>query len=291
MPFDALLVQARPVLGDVKANAARVVDVLRRERSAELVVFPELFLSGYALRDAFATEAIAPDGPVVAELAAACRETGKHLVVGAPVRSATRGLLHNSLLYFTPRGYAGRYDKVYLPTFSLFEEDHFFQEGHALPVFDATLGGARSDSEGNDASGRVGERVRLGLCICYDLFFPEVTKTLARKGADVIVCASASPTPSRAHFESVFAARAVETTCHVLYTNLAGAQDTALFWGGAQAWSARGGMIAKAPYDEEHELRVTLDVADVAEARRRRPVLRDTRGEVLRMLLDAAPEE
>ena len=270
MPFQAALVQARPALGDVKANAARVVEALRRER-ADLVVFPELFLSGYAVRDGFSTLALDEDGPVVAELAEACRAAGKHLVVGAPLRTRTRGVLTNSLLLLGPEGVVGRYDKAYLPTFSLFEEDHFFREGASLPVFDATL---------------AGERVRLGLCICYDLFFPEVTKALALAGADVLVCASASPTPSRPHFEAVFPARALETTCHLLYTNLAGAQDAALFWGGAQAWSPLGGLLAKAPLDDEHVLPVQVDLADVAEARRRRPVLRDTRADVLRMLAE-----
>lgn len=274
MPFDAALVQARPVLGDLKTNTARVVEALRREQ-AHLVVFPELFLSGYALRDGFSALALDLDAPLVGELAEACRATGKTLVAGAPTHGKARGIVHNSLLLVTPDGRVRTYDKVYLPTFSLFEEDHFFKEGHALPVFDVTLGG---------------ERVKLGLTICYDLFFPEVTKTLAMKGADVIVCASASPTPSRANFEAVFPARAVETTCHVLYTNLVGPQDAALFWGGAQAWSPRGNMLAKAPYDEEHVLKVRVDLADVAEARRRRPTLRDTRAEVLRMLLDASRE-
>lgn len=274
MTFTAALVQAHPVLGDVKANAARVLEALRRER-ADLVVFPELFLSGYANRDAFARLALDLDGPLVRELAEACRATGKTLVVGAPTRSAVRGVLHNSLLLFTPNGYAGRYDKTYLPTFSLFEEEHWFREGDALPVFNVELGG---------------ERVRLGLCICYDLFFPEVTKALALKGADVLVCASASPTPSQAHFEAVFPARALETTCHLLYTNLVGAQDAALFWGGAQAWSPLGRRLARAPDDEEHVLHLTLDLADVEEARRRRPVLRDTRGEMLRALREARAE-
>lgn len=272
MPFEAALVQARPALGDLKANAARVVDTLRRER-AELVVYPELFLSGYAVRDGFSTLAVDAEHPLVRELADACRATGKTLVVGAPTQGAQRGVLHNSLLFVTPDGRVRTYDKVYLPTFSLFEEDQFFKEGARLPVFDVELGG---------------ERVRLGLTICYDLFFPEVPKALALQGADVIVCASASPTPSRANFEAVFPARAVETTCHVLYTNLAGAQDAALFWGGAQAWSPRGNLLAKAPYEVEHVLRVGVDMADVAEARRRRPVLRDTRPEVLRMLLDSS---
>lgn len=275
MPFDVALVQARPVLGDLKANAARVVDALRREQ-ADLVVFPELFLSGYAIRDGFGALALGLDDPIVRELADACRATGKTLVTGAPTHGKARGIVHNSLLLVTPDGRVQTYDKVYLPTFSLFEEDHFFKEGHALPVFDVTLGG---------------EKVRLGLTICYDLFFPEVTKTLAMKGADVIVCSSASPTPSRANFEAVFPARSLETTCHLLYTNLAGPQDAAIFWGGAQAWSPTGKMLAKAPYDEEHVLRVRVDLADVAEARRRRPTLRDTRGEVLRMLLRSASEE
>lgn len=272
MPFEVALVQARPVLGDVKANAARVIESLRREH-AELVVFPELFLSGYAVRDGFSTLALDLDAPVVRELAEACRATGKALVVGAPTRAPQRGVIHNSLLLVTPDGRVQTYDKVYLPTFSLFEEDQFFREGTRLPVFELTLGG---------------EKVRLGLCICYDLFFPEVTKALALRGADVIVCASASPTPSRASFEAVFPARAVETTCHVLFTNLAGPQDAAIFWGGAQAWSPRGTLLAKAPYDEEHTLSVRVDLADVEEARRRRPALRDTRAEVLRLLLESA---
>lgn len=274
MPFDASLVQARPALGDVKANTARVIEALRRE-PGELVVFPEMFLTGYAIRDAVSALALDIEGPVVRELATACRETRKHLVVGAPIRSAVRGVVHNALLFFTPEGYAGRYDKAYLPTFSLFEEAQYFREGNELPVFTATLGG---------------ERVRLGLTICYDLFFPEITKALAMKGADVIVCGSASPTPSKPHFEAVFPARALETTCHLLYTNLVGAQDAALFWGGAQAWSPLGRKLAQAPYDVEHALRVTVDLADVAEARRRRPVLRDTRAEMLRALADAKPE-
>lgn len=275
MPFEAALAQARPVLGDVKANAARVVDALRREAGADLVVFPELFLSGYAVRDGFSQLALDPGGAVVRELADACRATGKHLVVGAPVRSPARGVLHNSLLLVGPGGLVGRYDKAYLPTFSLFEEDHWFKEGGAAPTFDVTLGG---------------ERVRLGLSICYDLFFPEVTKAQALQGADVLVCASASPTPSQAHFEAVFPARALETTSHLLYTNLVGSQDAAVFWGGAQAWSPLGRRVARAPDDEEHVLRVRVDLADVEEARRRRPVLRDTRPEMLRVLLDARAE-
>ena len=176
MAFTAALAQANPALGDVKANLAVVLDALRRE-SADLVVFPELYLSGYLVRDGLRHAAQRLDGPVVRELEAACRATGKHLVVGLPRQGEATGILHNSLVLVGPEGLVGHYDKVYLPTFSVFEEDLYFKEGSRLPVFDTPLG-------------------RIGLTICYDLFFPEVTKALALKGADVIVCASASPSVS-----------------------------------------------------------------------------------------------
>ena len=107
----------------------------------------------------------------------------------------------------------------------------------------------------------------------------------------MLICAAASPTPSRASFEAVFPGRTVETTCHLLFTNLAGAQDAALFWGGAQHWSPRGALVARGAYDAEDIVRTSLDMADVEEARRRRPALRDTRPEVLRMLLDASKRD
>lgn len=271
MPFTAALVTANPVLGDVKANLATVIDALRRER-ADVVVFPEMFLSGYLVRDGLANCAISLDGPVLAELAAACRETGKHVIVGGPRASEQRGVIANALFLVGPEGPIGHYDKTYLPTFSVFEEGLWFKPGTELPVFEVTL---------------AGERVVLGLSICYDLFFPEVTKAMALAGADVLVCASASPSVSRRYFEAVFPARAIENTTWLLYTNLAGPQDALQFWGGAQAWSPRGEKIAQGPYDEASVVRVEVDLDVVAEMRRKRPTLRDTRGDVLRRLLES----
>lgn len=265
--FRAALVQATPVLGDVKANVATVVDALARE-DADLVVFPELFLSGYAMRDGLRECALATDGPVMRELAAACRDSGKHLVVGAPRPAAQRGVLHNAAFLVGPDGVVGAYDKAYLPTFGVFEEDHWFKEGGTLPVFETPLG-------------------RIGLAICYDMFFPEVTKALALSGADVIVCISASPSISRRYFEAVFPARAIETTTWLLYSNLVGPQDTLQFWGGAQAWGPRGDLKAKGPYDEAAVTHVDVDLGELVEARTKRPALRDTRPEVLRRLLEA----
>lgn len=271
MAFTVALATATPAIGDVKANLATVLDALRRER-ADLVVFPELFLSGYLVRDGLANCAVSLDGPVVRELEAACRATGKHLVVGTPRALEARGVIANSLLLVGPEGILGHYDKTHLPTFSVFEESLWFRPGTELPVFETTI---------------AGERVRLGLSICYDLFFPEVTKAQALAGADVLVCASASPSISRRHFEAVFPARAIENTAWLLYTNLAGPQDALHFWGGAQAWSPRGERVALGPYDEPAVTPVRVDLESVSEMRAKRPTLRDTRSEILRRLLDA----
>ncbi len=266
----AHLVQATPDVGNLKGNLARVVDELQRAR-ADLIVFPELFLSGYVMKDELATCAFGLDEEPVRVLAEACARTGKHLVVGFPRKTATRGVLTNCLLFVGPEGVIGHYDKVYLPTFGVFEEHHWFKEGDRLPVFETALG-------------------KVGLAICYDLFFPEVTKALALQGADVIVCASASPTPSRRYFEAVFPARAIETTCFLLYANVTGPQDVIEFWGGCQAWGPRGDLKAKAPYDVAHALEVEVDLSEVDEARKRRPALRDTRQSVLETLARARSE-
>lgn len=269
--FTAALVQAEPAVGDVKANTATVVEALHRE-TADLVVFPELFLSGYAVRDLVHELAQPADGPALTEIAAACRAAGKHVVVGFPRQSDVRGVVHNSAALVGPSGLVGVYDKVYLPTFSVFEEDLYFKEGSRLPVFETTLGGAR---------------VKIGIAICYDLFFPEVTKAMALAGADVLVVPSASPNISQRYFEAVFPARAIENTSWLLYTNLAGPQDQATFWGGAQAWGPRGDRKVRGPDLVPAVTHVTVDLDEVAEARRKRPALRDTRPDVLRRLLEA----
>ena len=264
------LVAAKAELGNVRAN----LDQLRRTVEAEagagarLVVFPEMFLTGYLIRDAVRELALDADGPELSEVAEVCRRTGAHVVVGFPRRTDVRGVLTNALALVGPDGLVGIYDKVYLPTFSVFEEGQFFREGDALPVFDTPLG-------------------RIGLCICYDLFFPEVTKTLALRGADMLVCASASPTISQRYFEAIFPARAIETTCWLLYANLAGPQDTVSFWAGAQAYSPRGELVAKGPYHEASVVHAEVDLKLVEEMRMKRPALRDTRADILRELFES----
>lgn len=263
MPPDvkAALFQLQPALGEPARNVATLAKKVAAAK-ADLCVFPELYLTGYFNRDALRTLAEPLEGPLVGELRKVARRTGSHIVAGMPRASEVRGVVHNSSVLVTPGGEAHAYDKVYLPTFSVFEEDVYFGEGHALPTFKTDLG-------------------RVGMCICYDLFFPEVTKGLALQGADMLTCISASPTISRRYFEAVLPARAIETTAFLLFTNLVGPQDQVAFWGGAKAYGPRGDLQAEGPAMKEAVTKATLDLEELHVARAKRPVLRDTRPELL----------
>jgi predicted amidohydrolase len=266
----AALFQLQPRLGEPARNLATLAKRVEAAK-ADLCVFPELYLTGYFNRDLLRTLAEPLDGPMGKELRKLAKRTGSHVVTGMPRVGEVRGVVHNSSVLATPDGELLAYDKLYLPTFSVFEEDIYFGEGHRLEPFRTSLG-------------------RIGMCICYDLFFPEVTKSLALQGADILTCISASPTISRTYFEQVLPARAIETTTFLLFTNLVGPQDTVTFWGGAKAYGPRGDLQAQGPLLKEAMTRATLDLEEIDVARLKRPVLRDSRPEWLGPVAAAAQQ-
>jgi 5-aminopentanamidase len=261
-PVRLTLVTERPVLGNVRANLETVA---RHVRAAEgdLVLFGELFLQGYTARDHFHRTALSVQGDEFDALKKLCRETKKSLLVGFARRDdERRGVLYDSAALVTKKGRVDVYDKWFLANFGPFEEKLYFAPGHRLNVWEL-------------------DGVRLGVQICYDLFFPELTKAYALMGADVLVNLSASPTTSRANFERLFPARALETGCFFAYCNVAGAQDEVVFWGGSQVWGPRGDEKVKAPTLDPSVVTVDLSMDEVEAARPLRPTVRDTRREMV----------
>jgi predicted amidohydrolase len=254
------LCQRAAEVGDVKANLARVLEDLDEVGpDHDLVLFPELFLAGYTAGDEHHELALDLDGPVLGEIAQAARRHEAAVVVGGPRQGEVRGTTHNSAFLATPEGEVRAYDKVHLPTFNVFEEGLVFTPGERGLLVE------------------LGD-VTVGVAICYDLFFPEVTKDLALRGADVLATISASPVTSHPYFETVLPARALETTCPVLYCNLTGREGSITFAGGSRAYSPLGDTLLDAPNQAEDVASTTLDLDRVELARRKRPVLRDTRG-------------
>lgn len=256
------LAERAPVLGDIAANVAALRATVEAT-PADLVVFPELYLSGYKLGDrvhrAAATLADLAHGGV----ADAASATGRSIVVGVPLPSPVRrGEVANAVALVRPDRTVAVQVKRHLPTYGPFEEGMTFTPtGSSAPV----------PFPGGD----------LGLEICYDLFFPEVSQELAMAGATCLVAVSASPVTSGPLFHKLLPARAIENAIPVVYVNRVGVEDGIVFGGGSGAWDARGERLPTTPVEvpgltaEESVQWVEIDRDDAARWRPFRPVLRD----------------
>jgi predicted amidohydrolase len=240
-----------------------------KEQAADLVIFPELCLTGYVVRDQLYELAEPIPGPATKKVEELAKKTGMHIIFGMPeVSGKTRATMFNTAVFVGPKGLIGKYRKMYLPTHSVFEEKRYFRPGYQTAAFSTSLG-------------------NIGLCICYDLFFPEVTRLTRLKGAQLIVCISASPSVRRSFFEILTSARALENTVYLAYVNLVGVEDGLQFWGGSRLVSPSGDALAKAKYDEEDFVICEVDFRDIRPAETFIPTLRDLRPE----LFDALKKE
>ncbi|HEX9262584.1 MAG TPA: carbon-nitrogen hydrolase family protein, partial [Candidatus Bathyarchaeia archaeon] len=169
---------------DKKENLKRIEETTlkAKEQSADLVIFPELCLTGYFVRDQLYELAETLPGPSTKQVQALARKTGMHIIFGMPELSErTKATIYNTSVFIGPKRLIGKYRKMYLPTHSVFEEKRYFRPGYQTASFSTDLG-------------------NIGLCICYDLFFPEVTRLIRLAGAKLIVCISASPSVRRNYF-------------------------------------------------------------------------------------------
>lgn len=247
-------------LGAVEANVTAVAKAALSDKS-HLVVFPEMFLSGYNIGDDAQRLALELDDDRLAPIRAAAKKAKCHIVAGGP-RRIRAGVTANSAFLFHPDGTTEAYDKRVLANYTTFQEGLFFQPGRTTPIFD--LGYAK-----------------VGISICYDLFFPEFQRRQVLNGADLLLNISASPTTSQRFFEALFPARAIENACFVAYTNLVGPQDGIVFWGGAQAWTPRAHRLGRSEPMKPGKIIAELDWDDLTPAREFRPTLRDVRAEDL----------
>lgn len=259
------IAQIAPRLGDVSYNLAIHDEWLAKARSAgaELVVFPELSLTGYFLKDMVSTVALRHDSPEVARLAEWSR--GLELIVGC-VEESEDYRFFNSAFVFRDGQLAHVHRKVYLPTYGLFDEARYLARGDRIRCYASGLG-------------------RAALLICEDLWHPSTVYIAALDGALAVICPSSSPLrgisdgrdhdDNAAYWELLNAMYAQTFGLFVVYANRVGFEDGVGFWGGSEIVSPAGQRLAKAKYYEED-----LIVAEVSlkEPRRQRvaaPLLRD----------------
>jgi NAD+ synthase (glutamine-hydrolysing) len=253
------LCQINATVGDIAGNAERILDGIEAARlaGAELVLFPELALTGYPPEDLLLREHFLTDTRrALDQLAAAVTDTV--VIVGFPERLAgnvynAAAVLRNGLVDTT-------YHKCHLPNYGVFDEQRYFQAG---------TGGAVID---------VGGR-RVGLTVCEDIWRPgPPTSAEASAGASLIVNISASPyhAGKGAERERMFGERARDNLVCVAFCGLVGGQDELVFDGHSFVVDHSGEVIARAAQFQEGLLicDVDLDATEAARAQTRTPARR-----------------
>ncbi len=272
--FNVALAQISCKPGDKEGNLKKIEKMAMRAHKgrADLLILPELSLTGYVVRDQIYELAEEIPGESTRHVERIAKKTNLHIVFGMPELSKnTQATLHNAAVLVNPNGVIGKYRKMYLPTHSVFEEKRYFRPGYKSAVFSTNLG-------------------NIGLIICYDIFFPEVTRLARLDGAQLIVCISASPAVRRTFFEVLTIARAMENTAYLAFVNLAGIEDGLQFWGGSRLIAPNGKILAQAKYDEEDFVIHEIDYTDVKSVEPFVPTLKDLRPELFDKLKRAAED-
>ena len=242
MGLRILIAQHDFLVGDVTANRAKVAAVARRARDvhrADIVVFPELTLTGYPPEDLLLRPELA--GRVEQAIEALCAEMeGVTLIVGYP-RRRPEGL-YNAAGVIRDGRILAEYHKQFLPNYSVFDEKRYFIPGREPCVFDF-------------------HGVRFGITVCEDIWEASPARQAAAEGAQFLININASPyhygkAPER---EALVQQRARENGMSILYANLVGGQDELVFDGGSFVVDSSGRLVQRCGYFVEEEAVVEID--------------------------------
>ncbi|MFQ5839594.1 MAG: nitrilase-related carbon-nitrogen hydrolase [Candidatus Methylomirabilales bacterium] len=264
--FTVAIAQMSPKLGDVPCNVKRHEEAIRQARGqgVDLLVFPELSLTGYFLKDLVPSVALTVTDPHLHWLRDQSRDLA--LVVGL-VEESPDHRFFNTALFLDEGQVRGHHRKLYLPTYGMFDEHRYFAQGETLRAFDTRFG-------------------RMAILICEDFWHPSTSYLAAMDGATTLIIPSASPgrglLPRDTFANAVAWERLNRTYAQTLavftiYANRVGYEDGACFWGGSEVIRPGGETAAKAPYAEEAFLTATLDQRAIRRERAMNPLLRDER--------------
>lgn len=240
MTLRVAVAQTEPKLGEKERNLESCLALLEGAAAAgaQLLVLPECAIPGYMFDSAEEALPFAEEipGPSTTALADACRRLDIHTVCGLLERDGD--LLRNAAVLVGPGGLVGTYWKTHLPFLGV---DRFVEPGDELHVYETPLG-------------------RIGLEICYDLRFPEVTRTLALKGADIVAHPTNFPMAAKVQTEVITLARAAENRVYLLTANRVGKERRGEFCGQSQIVDPFGSRLAEAGETEEALLVGDIDL-------------------------------
>jgi predicted amidohydrolase len=271
MSLQVALCQLRPVLGDADQNLAAHHAWLDRalEAKAQLVIFPELSLHGYFLRDLTQEVAVPIDHQLIQDLVARSRDCS--IVFGFVEESADHRF-YNTAVFAEDGKILHAHRKVHLPDYGIFEEGRYFAAGDSIDVVQSKHG-------------------RFGLMICEDAWHLSTGWLQFIQGADALILPSASPArgvdtadsemSSQASWNTLVQAHALFFQSWVLHCNRVGFEDGAMFWGGSSVLDPFGEQLAAAGQEEEMLL-ADMELGPLRRARMTTPLRRDAKPELVR---------
>ncbi len=267
----AALAQISPRLGNIKENLDLHFQFIEkaRRRKADLIVFPELSLTGYTLMDLVPEVAIEPArNPLFRKIVAASRSID---IVTGFMEEKERGLFYNSAAYLSGGKMIHIHRKVFLPTGGMFEEAKFFARGRHFRTFGTSFG-------------------RVGLMICREFLSYGAGYLLFADGADIIIVISAAPGRGMAEDDAFATSRMWElmgetisffSTVFVIYCNRVGIEDGRTFAGGSFIFSPSGRRLVKAAEVDEEFVLADLRLEDIRATRKKWTFKRDDQPEVI----------
>jgi NAD+ synthase (glutamine-hydrolysing) len=265
-PLRLALSQMNAVVGDIPGNEQRIRDDLRRARAAgaQIVLFPELAVTGYPPEDLLLKEHFLADARAAVDRIAA-DATGIVAIVGFPERALD---VYNAAAVLADGALQATYRKVHLPNYGVFDEVRYFQSGPGAAVMEV-------------------DGITVGLTVCEDIWQPGLPMSQeALAGATVVLNISASPYIAGKGVirERMIAQRARDHLCAVAFCALVGGQDELIFDGQSFVVDHDGDVVARSPQFKEDLLIAEVDPQAALSARlrdtRRRPAARNLREEI-----------
>lgn len=267
------LAQMYPQLGDLQANLKAHCELVAQAHQAgvDLLVFPELSLTGYQVQDLVPEVAIHANesDPIFRVLL----EQSKllDLVVGF-VHEDERGRYYIASAYLSGGELLHIHHKLYLPTYTMFDDARYFAKGHSIRAFDTRFG-------------------RVGMLICEDFWHVSPAYVLWMDGADMIILSSASPGRGLSSDDRLAGTRWVELvnqtygsmfTSYIVHCNRVGYEDGKVFWGGSSVVDPNGEFLTHGHYFDPALITQEIDLNQLHRTRARLPLLRDERPGLLR---------
>jgi predicted amidohydrolase len=264
MDFSVALAQIKPKLGCVADNLAMIEDAVAKAlgAGAGLVLFPELALTGYFLKDLVPDVALSLASPEIVKLADLSRRIS--IAVGF-VEVSSDYRFFNSALYLENGAIRHLHRKVYLPTYGMFDEQRYLARGDRFRAFDTRFG-------------------RMGMLICEDMWHLSAPYILAMDGAMTLLCLSSSPgrgitgdesLGSTSAWQKLTATTAMFLNCRVLYCNRVGYEDGVNFWGGSESVAPSGAVTVRGKMLEEDLVLAQIDEGALRRERIFSPMMRD----------------